>query len=107
MAKLDKAKASGGYETAAIRNLQRARKAINKEVGPEATTELLISSANVYAILDLADAIRAVLGSGVELPGIAAPGTNDVPEATRDEGERPENEEDTELSSAETTSENP
>jgi hypothetical protein len=46
-------------QTQAIRNLQRARKALTNVDGAPEMTEYLMRSATVWAILELADAIRS------------------------------------------------
>jgi hypothetical protein len=68
-AKAKKEKAEKGefsFKEMATRNVASARKAIPNEEGKTATAEHLMQSAMVYAILDLADAVRG--GSG-DTPG--------------------------------------
>jgi hypothetical protein len=47
------------FQTLAMRDLQRARKAVNRSKGVATPmSDYLISSATIYAILELADAMR-------------------------------------------------
>ena len=70
-----KVKRRGGYEAAAVRHLERARKVVARDGDgdSDASVQVMVSSANVYALLELADAIRAAFGRGSESVNPPAP----------------------------------
>jgi hypothetical protein len=77
-----KLRSRGGYEAAAVRNLERARRVVTKGDGDtDASVQLMVSSATVYAILELADAIRNASGG----EGLPFPAPEEMSEADTDD----------------------